>query len=1499
MRKQNSAVPAALAALCLATLGLLGSPGLASAAERFGSEGSGAGELRSPSGLAVDSSNGHLFVADQGNQRVSVFASDGDFLFAFGWGVADGTSVTLQTCTATCFSGLATEAAGGFNFPKSVAVDNSGGASQGDVYVHDAWHRVQRFSIDDNGSAAPGDDFAVFEGAWGAGVITGGASGKGDLTAGSAVVENASTTKKAFLVGQTISGTGIPVGTKIVGIGAETITLSKPATASGTAVTLAVAEGAGNVPVNEVQVLRILQPTYDPSDEITNVTENFTLGFRAPEPSSTGFVETAPIPTNASAAQLQAALEALPNLDPGDITVTSPNPGGVVGTSGGPYTITFHGARYADTDVGLLVFTGTGPQKSIGAVQNGGGSSEVCSSVNTSACVGAAVGFSDGQFADSKLSLATGPDGTVYVADYRRVSNNLPEDSRIQRFEPSGSFLEASDLPAGEFTEGIAVDSAGDVYSISEESSIAEERMTKYDVSGPTATVLESSLVDSPRSITLDPAGNVYVGTRDNGFPTVASFSPAGEPLKRFGYGELKGNAVGLAYYPTPDGEVFVSDEFAAEPILLLPSPAPGPVSCCAEAKPIGNSKATLNAGLNPEGDETKYHFEYVDDANFQNGGFSNPATKSTPEGTLAAGIDLQTVSAQIGILPETTYHFRLVASNAEGSTSQSAEFTSLPPLEIGDSWSTDVDFTSARLNAQVNPLGIPTTAYFQYVEEQTFQVSGFSEAEEAPAVGDGADPIDLGSGEGFKVAAVQITGLEPDTAYRFRVVAEDEENGVHFVTVFGDPVAFRTYPTRLRSSASCPNVSFRVGASANLPDCRAYEMVSPVEKGNADIAVRYSFQNWPSRLDQSSEDGNRFSFSSEKSFGDAVAAPYSSQYLASREAGKGWVIRGISPPRGPLSVSSQPTIKYDTDFKAFAPDLSSSWVVHNTGLMHDECAVPGFVNLYRRDNLTGKYEALTTAQPLSQGPEFYLPETQGTSADGTRTVFRAPGRLSEEASSAVINGHPVQQIYMHVAGEEAGSCGELRLVSVLASGKAASGGASVGTGHGGSVESREHILSNAVSDDGTRVFWTAKERGPGALYLWSEESGKSVQVSLGPAQFWTAAADGSKALYSVGENLFEYDTEAKTSKAVAGRSTGIAGAGEDLSRFYFVSKEALEGAAVADKPNLYLREGGVSTFIATVAEKDTTRGVNFEFDGFAITDSAVAPRGTRTTPDGGTLAFVSTASLTGYDNKSASDGREALEIYVYEATTKELACVSCNPAGSRPQGRPIEGANSNVISVAAQMAPAENVLFSPRVLSSDGSRLFFEAYDALVPRDTNGRADVYQWQRAAGEDACEQAGAELFVPQAGGCLSLISSGQSPTDSAMVDATPSGSDVFFKTASSLLPQDPGLIDIYDARVGGGLPQPPTPPAPCEGEACQGPLSAPDDPSPASGSGEYAGNVAPEKPRCPKGKGKGKGCKPCPKGKVRRHGRCVKKHQKTGKPAKKHSKQAGQDRRAGR
>jgi hypothetical protein len=290
-----------------------------------------------------------------------------------------------------------------------------------------------------------------------------------------------------------------------------------------------------------------------------------------------------------------------------------------------------------------------------------------------------------------------------------------------------------------------------------------------------------------------------------------------------------------------------------------------------------------------------------------------------------------------------------------------------------------------------------------------------------------------------------------------------------------------------------------------------------------------------------------------------------------------------------------------------------------------------------------------------------------------------------------------------------------------------------------------------------------------------------------------------------------------------------------------------LGGEGEAGKPNLYLHEAAGGTRLVATLYAGSSRlpggdlSITFPHFPFSVAQTEPLASGVRMTADGSHLAFASAESVTGYDNKDAVDGQPDLELYLYDVESGKVHCISCNPSGARPAGREFEGTHANLRRVSAQMAAAQNDLSVPRALSENGNRLFFESYESLLPGDTNGKEDVYEWERAASQKECEGIGAELFVPSAVGCLSLISSGQSPTDSEFADATPDGSNVFIRTASSLLPQDPGLIDIYDAREGGGFPQPSLTSS-CEGEACQGPAAPPNDPTPASAAFNGAGNV---------------------------------------------------------
>ena len=198
-------------------------------------------------------------------------------------------------------------------------------------------------------------------------------------------------------------------------------------------------------------------------------------------------------------------------------------------------------------------------------------------------------------------------------------------------------------------------------------------------------------------------------------------------------------------------------------------------------------------------------------------------------------------------------------------------------------------------------------------------------------------------------------------------------------------------------------------------------------------------------------------------------------------------------------------------------------------------------------------------------------------------------------------------------------------------------------------------------------------------------------------------------------------------------------------------------------------------------------------------------------------LAFISSVEQLGYDNTDSNTFEPDSEVYLYDSNSQTLTCASCNPNGVRPSGpSSIPGAIAN------GSAPGATRTYKPRALTDDGRRLFFDSADELVLQDSNSASDVYEWE-AQGVGSCEKPG---------GCVQLISDGRSPNPAPFIDASADGTDVFFLTDDSLVGSDPGSADLYDARVGGGFPEP-QPPIPCEGDSCQPLPSPPDDPSPGT------------------------------------------------------------------
>ena len=924
---------------------------------------------------------------------------------------------------------------------------------------------------------------------------------------------------------------------------------------------------------------------------------------------------------------------------------------------------------------------------------------------------------------------------------------------------------------------------------------------------------------------------------------------------------------------------------------------------------------------------------------------------------------------------------------------------------------------------------------------------------------------------EPVATAGIFIAGLAPQTRYVYRFLAEG--SGASGELISGPERHFATYPAPGSPGSGCVNEALRTGASAALPDCRAYEMVSPSEKEGGDIAVR-----GPTAMDQAAIGGGKVTYSSYRAFGGAKAAPYSSQYIASRGAG-GWASEAISPEQRGELFNLEPSI-VSSPFEVFSAELGEAWLQTASEPVLAPGGVAEFNNLYRRENGSGRYEACTTGAPEHLAPSEYDPEVEGTASDGSGTaVFAALDRLAgvEKASLAPSK----RQLYLCQEGA-------MTLVSVSPDGAASGEWNVVGTANQFTIRGRT-TQATAVSSNASRIYWTATpgESGSGTLFVRANptapESHRThgaasgtgdligpakgtgnpssgnpivtkVQVSSGgfavhqeisdsggkipagtkivaieaeplskkeeeeeakpklkltldkattggkpgdeltghasevvsglttssgefaagqeiagegistgssvlsaspgsltlstkatkteaaaqlaatspcteaqskactiavtttgslfggsDAHFWAATADGNEALFSDGGTLYRFALgeaeEGKAPTSLAGGFIGILGQSEDLSRVYLLSEEEVGGEGEAGKPNLYLYEaggGGSLTFLATLSARDAYQASGE--GNYSPANPRPLLHTSRVNPSGSTLAFMSNSGplaeeVAGYDNTDRSSpapcgqagGICDAEIYRYDASGGKLACVSCNPGGARPRGREIGGSGPGELTAPALLPTWETSLYARRPLSDTGNRLFFESYEPLVLSDTNGAADVYEWE-APGTGGCSLESGR-YVQSAEGCLYLISSGKDPSDSEFIDATPDGSEAFFTTAQSLIEEDPGSTDLYDARIDGGFPPPPPPPAGCEGQACQAPAPAPQAKTPASAGFRGPGNLREKNPR-----------RRCPKGRraVRRHGktRCApRRHKRHARHKHRHRRRAHARRGAGR
>lgn len=638
------------------------------------------------------------------------------------------------------------------------------------------------------------------------------------------------------------------------------------------------------------------------------------------------------------------------------------------------------------------------------------------------------------------------------------------------------------------------------------------------------------------------------------------------------------------------------------------------------------------------------------------------------------------------------------------------------------------------------------------------------------------------------------------------------------------------------------------------LPDNRAYEMVTPVSKNGLDaLASTETVHAAPS--------GSGISFFATGALpGSLGAFLIEPTYISFRDE-DGWTTHGTQPPASTSAVGA-PSVK------SISPDLSSVFVdavepALTTG------ATPGQYSTYRQDVATGSYQMFA---PDPAGYEdFHL---AGITPEDSHFIFEDESPLVPAATAEEKN------LYEW-------SDGQISLVGVLPDGHAPAAGSRAGAHGTGFVEYTQ--TEHALSEDGSRVFFSDRETQN--LYV-RENTGTSEARTLLIAEecaFQTADANGSMVFYTKNEDLYGYDVETGQTQDLAAKGKvngvlGTGGNGEDLY-VYFAAESVLTGSAIEDQPNIYVSHYDGHTWTTSYV---TTVDNGSEFDEYnwatsfnaSSNGSTEAPAGgdksSRVTPDGKTLLFTSNKHLTNYENAGYN------ELYLYEVKDKRTICVSCDPSGD-PATVNAYLHEYGAVNGMASFGPVVDPVMPTHNLSDSGDRVFFETSQSLLPRDTNGVRDVYEWEKY-GAGSCD-----LTV----GCLFLISTGHSAVGSYFGDASASGNDVFIFTEQQLVPQDQDeLQDIYDVRVGGGAPQ--LAPAACSGTGCQGvPPASPTFATPASLTFNGAGNF----PRPAVTKTKPKTAK-CAKGKKLSHGKCVKARPKLRKRSKK-TKTTSDRRRAGR
>jgi hypothetical protein len=767
-----------------------------------------------------------------------------------------------------------------------------------------------------------------------------------------------------------------------------------------------------------------------------------------------------------------------------------------------------------------------------------------------------------------------------------------------------------------------------------------------------------------------------------------------------------------------------------------------------------GHVEPNAPAG-NPAAFDVDWHFECT------------PECPGLSGAHITADSSSHTVEADAsGLIPGTAYEVTLFATNAGGTATAGPEgfsASTLAPQIQGVKVVPSI--TEATLLAQINPGGLQTTYHFEYGPSASY--------------GQSTPSTVIPAGGTFVSVEARIMGLSSSSGYHFRLVTENS-----IETVTSADQAFTTN-AQAASTGNCPNEINRTGLSAVLPDCRAYEEVSPANKSGNDAGAIRGFGEYA----YGTPDGNAIFYTTRGPMGAAQRGL--SKAATSRRTATGWTTEGALPSGSAGRLAPA----YYSNLNIFpAADISKIAFTNPTSLVPANPSSEGMSDgLYLADTSSRSLEWVSephTPNPVPAPGNIissyaFIPE--GGSPDLSTLYFlAAPTLLPGD-----IEGAPGMYEY---------SKGQLKSAGTLPDGTLDPGGAL--PANAAPITAFTQVwpeeFAGQVSADGSRLYFLSG----GELYV--RRDGVSHLVSH-------SELTGEKAPSGVTAPpglMFPRLESGVTREAVFGTADG--------SVAYFESTDQLTGAAPSDgsvKMYRYDVASGSVTYVpgvegTIVAASDDGQRFLFANPGISVWDhgtiipvaenGSASMRPAQATPSGSEFVFTTDASLPGFNNGGVT------QVYHYDLATRTTVCVSCPPAGIVSSGA--VAMSSNEGPGHGQSAEGPHVRGN-RGMSEDGRRVFFDTPDPLVPRDVNGRRDVYEWSEGNG-------------------VTLITSGTSEEDSFFLDSSANGDDVFFTTTAGLVAGDTdGQYDVYDARVGGGF-QSSSEVAACSGDGCQGVGSAP-------------------------------------------------------------------------